>query len=147
MSKMECSSTSTLIDYMSTSIGNENDPRIGIFWYLPKENKLFGVLEDDPSDRPFNMNGDRTIKRLHYQHWAKQKAKGEKGYVGDYTMVPRGRVWENEKTGFFVTVGSWIHEYPQAKELIIAEFDLPSDVEFRENSHWDIGSGWEGDRL
>ena len=28
-------------------------------------------------------------------------------------------------------VGKWIDEYPQAKELIIEEFNLPSDVEFK----------------
>lgn len=47
---------------------------------------------------------------------------------------------------FEVMVGSWVNSYPKCKSLIRAEFDLPSDAKFLEDSHWNIGSGWEGDK-
>jgi len=45
--------------------------------------------------------------------------------------VPRGRVFFVKDTGFIVVVGDWINEYPDAKRLILSEFNLPSDTEFK----------------
>ena len=57
--------------------------------------------------------------------------------------VPRGRVFEFKNEGFKVYTGKWIDNYPQVKDLIIEEFQLPKeDTEFRQDYHWDIGHGW-----
>lgn len=57
--------------------------------------------------------------------------------------VPRGRVFEFQDEGFRVYTGKWINDYPNVKELIIKEFQLPIDkTKFLIDSHWDIGHGW-----
>jgi hypothetical protein len=44
---------------------------------------------------------------------------------------------------FIVTTGHWIEEYPQAKRLIMEEFDLPAEkTVFQYAIHWDIGHSW-----
>ena len=68
-------------------------------------------------------------------------------YENDYTQVPGGRVWELKDKGFVVTVGTWINKYPEVKKLILYEFDLPDSTEFKIELHWNIGSGWSGDRI
>ena len=44
--------------------------------------------------------------------------------------------------GFKVFTGSWIKKFPECKTLIIDEFQLPNNVEFIQDEHWDIGHGW-----
>ena len=62
---------------------------------------------------------------------------------GNYTLVPRGRVFEFKDVGYVVFTGEWIDNCPEAKDLILFEFNLPEDkTEFRKDSHWDIGHGW-----
>ena len=40
-------------------------------------------------------------------------------------------------------VGKWLEENPEAKELILAEFNLPADkTTFEYAIHWDIGQTW-----
>ena len=40
-------------------------------------------------------------------------------------------------------VGKWLEEYPEARELILEEFDLPADkTVFEYAVHWDIGQKW-----
>lgn len=131
-----------------------DDPYVGIFWYDPNEDMLFGVysaLAADTNYYPskiFNANA-RTCKALHYQVWSKEQHKRRKNpkFMGDYTKIPRGRIFEVENRGFVVCVGAWINEYPQAKELIIDEFQLPDDTEFLVDSHWDLGRGWSDKQL
>jgi hypothetical protein len=49
------------------------------------------------------------------------------------------------KLYYIVNVGSWINEYPQAKSLIIDEFNLEGqNYLFEIAIHWEIGHGWEG---
>lgn len=44
-------------------------------------------------------------------------------------------------------VGNWIKNYLEAKNVILSEFELPeADTQFIIDSHWNIGSGWEGDK-
>ncbi len=45
-------------------------------------------------------------------------------FNGDDKSVPRGRVFQFEKDGFVVFTGSWINDYPEAKETILFEFEL-----------------------
>ena len=50
---------------------------------------------------------------------------------------------EFQNDGFRVYTGKWINDYPQAKEQILEEFQLPKDqTKFFIDSHWDIGHGW-----
>ena len=47
---------------------------------------------------------------------------------------------------FLITVGSWINENENYKviDLVEKEFNLTNeDTEIVDDSHWDIGSGWE----
>jgi hypothetical protein len=42
--------------------------------------------------------------------------------------------------------GSWIASYPQVKDEILFEFNLPpARTKFQQDSHWDIGKGWDND--
>ena len=56
----------------------------------------------------------------------------------------------------FVAVGSWIEgkihnevvlDPEFVRELIIDEFNLPDDVEFKVDEHWNIGHGWSEDKF
>lgn len=119
------------IEIMSEGLHNE-DPKVGIFWYNPQRNELFGVValsldDQNVSDCP---NG-KTCKILHKKKWQQDK--------------PRGRVFYKDNK-FLITVGSWINENENYKviDLVEKEFNLTNeDTEIVEDSHWDIGSGWE----
>jgi len=140
--------SSAQIEYMRSNFDNQDEPKLGIFWYDPVADELFGVHTEFADDREYNSSGQKTCRTLHRKIWQKEKnravAKGIKSkYTGDYTLIPRGRVWQQESdSAFYVTVGTWINEYPQVKQLVIVEFELPNDTEFRYDYHWDIGQGW-----
>ena len=126
----------------------QDDPYVGIFWYDIESDDLFGVKETLAEDTDFYFSKlfnsyVRTCKPLHYKVWEKEYHRGkDKRFSGDYTKVPRGRVFEFKDKGFVVFVGSWITDYPSAKDLILDEFQLPDNTEFRVDSHWDLGHGW-----
>ena len=74
----------------------------------------------------FTVNDDKPTATIVARHKIDSPFYSESnGY-----NFPQGRVFKNESV-FYVMVGKWIDEYPQAKELIIEEFNLPSDVEFK----------------
>lgn len=144
------------IEVMASFIPEQDDAKLGPFWYDPNKSELFGVmyaLADDClwyHSTQFNTTV-RTHRVLHSAIWKKNHYKGDPRFRGDYTQVPRGRVFEfqpeesegDTKRKFVVFVGNWINKYPQAKNLILLEFDLSADeTEFRIDSHWDIGHGW-----
>ena len=114
-----------LIEIMKEGLHNE-DPKVGIFWYNPQRNELFGVVAlslDDPE-----INNLNTSK-----------------YIGAYEDKPRGRVFFKDNK-FIITVGSWINENDnyRAIDLVEETFDLTNeDTEIVVDSHWEIGSGWE----
>lgn len=127
-----------------------DEPCVGIFWYDPQENELFGVrsvIADDVNFYHSSMfNQDiRTIKFLHYAIWQKEanKGKDERFQTTNYTKYPRGRIFEIKDKGFEVYVGNWIKIYPQCKKLVLDEFDLPeNNTTFIIDIHWDLGHGW-----
>lgn len=136
---------------MQVMIDNEKyqkDPYVGIFWYDVKNNELFGVRSTLAQEaRWYNSPQFNTIvrteTRLHKQVWEKEFfRKKDPRFQGDYTKVPRGRIFEFKDSGFKVFTGSWINDFPQCKNLIIDEFQLPNDVEFIQDEHWDLGHGW-----
>lgn len=114
-----------------------NEPCVGIFWYDAKTNELFGTYSTLAQDVPFQKSSlfdkpAKTCRRMHYQIWDKEYHRGrDKRFQGDYTKIPRGRIFEVDGVGFIVCVGNWINDYPQCKQLVIDEFDLPSGTQFK----------------
>ena len=138
-----------LKELMHENISHQDDSEVGIFWYDVENDELFGVKSADVIDVSFYESslfpGSRvkTCRPLHYKVWDREHRRGkDKRFQGDYTQVPRGRIFFVEDQGFVVIVGSWINDYPEAKELILEEFNLPKDTIFKMDQHWDLGHGW-----
>ena len=142
----------SMIRQMEANRGHGDDPKVGIFWYNPSWNELFGIVSHPVRDytRANASDGRITCSELHEDVWRKeynrQKHHGDGSgpFIGPYENKPRGRVFYlMEEDKFVVTVGKWLEEYPQAKALILEEFDLPeSDTTFQYAVHWDIGNTW-----
>ena len=127
------------------------EPQVGIFWYHP----TLGVFGDESCTASLlRKEGAITLQKRHDQVWFKnyriaqlQKDQNSPFYSikGAYNY-PRGRVFiKGDKLE--VMVGKWFETYPQAKNEIIDVFNLPQDVEFKYDSHWDIGNVWLGDNM
>ena len=137
---------SDIIDDMR-SFNNQNTPSVGFFWYDSKNNVLFGVQSIDVNEIPFDTNGMKTIRKTHKTYWQKELHRPLKDprIKGDYTLTPRGRVYQSKDNAFKVYVGNWINEYQnEVAKLIKEEFDI-DEFEFVIDEHWDIGNGWSGD--
>lgn len=140
--------TKACIELMKFNEQFQDDPEVGIFWYSVHDNELFGVnsmYADETEWRPSQQFKAviRTSRKLHQDVWKKEYFKGKDSrFKGNYMYVPRGRVFEFKDEGFRVYTGKWINDYPQAKELIMSEFQLPKDnTIFVQDSHWDMGHG------
>ena len=137
-----------LKETMNDNIDRQEDPEVGIFWYDVNSQSLFGVKSADVNDVKFYHSSlfDADVKTcvpLHYKVWEKEQYRAkDKRFLGDYTRVPRGRVFYIKDQGFVVVVGDWINDYPEAKPEILSEFNLPKDTEFRIDKHWSLGHGW-----
>lgn len=123
------------------------EPFVGIFWYDVNSDELFGVYKTMVSQLDFDSNGRKTYPILHKDIWNKEakkalyKKKSTK-FKGDYTLIPRGRIFQYEDGHFEVMVGDWFKQH-NIKELIIDEFDLPEhQTDFIIDRHWNIGNGW-----
>jgi len=129
---------------MACTFDEQDEPKVGIFWFDPDAGELFGVQKALAAELAFNSFGKKTIRQLHRTLWQKERNKGNPRYQGDYTSVPRGRVFEDVGAGFQVMVGSWFNEHPQVKALVIDEFDLgKAKHEFVIDEHWELGRGWD----
>lgn len=115
-----------MISQMAENLHNEN-PKVGIFWYNPSGNELFGVVKYDPLD--------------------KEKKPNTFPYIGAYENKPRGRVfWDDENNIYKIVVGNWINEAENYKaiDIVAEEYDFDKeDFEVIIDEHWDIGNGWE----
>lgn len=135
-------------ELMAYSEDYQDKPYVGAFWYDPIKQELYGVKPSLATDVPWyhsnQWNSDvKTGSVLHKTIWNKEVHRGrDKRFSGDYTLKPRGRVFEFKDKGFVVFTGSWINDYPEAKQEILDEFQLPEGTEFRIDSHWDLGHGW-----
>lgn len=136
---------------MAANRGQDDQPKVGIFWYNRGQNELFGVVARKTSDFPrANARGGLiTSTEMHEDIWKKefrrQKYHGGEGpYVGAYENKPRGRVFYSIDTNeYIIAVGHWIHEYPDAIALIMSEYNLPADkTRVQVAEHWDIGQRW-----
>lgn len=142
-----------IFDAMESSLHDEDKPCVGIFWYSPANKECFGVVKARKGESNYvksGFGGACTCKELHKYVWKKEHNYDkfhdtEKTYFkGDYKDKPRGRVFFSEEDNkFYVMVGSWINDNPDAKKVILDEFNLNGfSVEFVENFHWDIGNGF-----
>ena len=141
-----------MIRQMEANRGHGDDPKVGIFWYNVAWKELFGVVSHPVRDyiRANASDGRITCSELHEDVWRreynrqKHHGDGSGPFIGLYENKPRGRVFYLiDDDRYVVTVGKWLEEYPDAKELILAEFDLPSDkTTFEYAIHWDIGHCW-----
>lgn len=135
---------------MLNNIDIADEPYVGIFWYDVNKEELFGIVSAIASElKPVKSQlFDKEVKTcgtLHYQVWKKEHNKGKDFRFRDsnYTVYPRGRVFEVGSDKYVVCVGEWIKNHPEAKEIIMDEFQLPKDkTEFKIDIHWDLGHGW-----
>ena len=130
-----------------------DEPSVGIFWYDTENNELFGIVDTTASelsfyDSEFFDGRVKTTNKLHYAIWQKEANRGrDDRFKAKYVNVPRGRIFEVENVGFIVCVGKWINDYPQAKSVILDEFNLPKDTQFLIDAHWDLGHGWSDKKI
>lgn len=135
---------------MLNNVDYAEEPYVGIFWYDTNKRELFGVvssLANELKSTHSNLfNCDiKTCATLHYQVWKKEHNKGKDIRFRDnnYTIYPRGRVFQLDNDRYIVCVGDWINNHPEAKDIIIDEFQLPKDnTEFKTDIHWNQGHGW-----
>ena len=139
---------------MASNRGKDDEPKVGIFWYDPRHNDLFGVRSHRVSDylKPNSRSEFDSIScsEMHEDVWKKEfhrqkyKNNGIGPYVGAYEMTPRGRIFYNtDNDEFTIAVGSWIEQYPQAISLIEDEFNLKETKHTVKTAHhWDIGQRW-----
>lgn len=141
------------METMAQNLETQNNPKVGIFWYSPVNKNLFGVIaiDKDSYSKPNAGGGLITCKELHEDVWKREfrnqkyKLNGVGPYIGDYKNKPRGRVFYSpDEDKFYIMVGSWINDNPEAIDLIIDRYDLNNcNVEVKISIHWEIGMGWE----
>ena len=142
-----------MIRLMEANRGHADDPKVGIFWYNPSWKELFGVVSHPVRafSRANASDGRITCVELHEDVWRKeynrQKHHGDGSgpFIGPYENKPRGRVFYiMADNRYVVMAGKWLEEYPEARDLILDEFDLPADkTTFEYAIHWDIGQRWQ----
>ena len=141
-----------VIRQMEANRGHASDPKVGIFWYNVAWKELFGVVSHPVRDytRANASDGRITCSEMHEDVWKKefnrQKYHGDGSgpFIGPYENKPRGRVFYlMDEDRYVVAVGHWLEKYPEAKDLILDEFDLPAGkTTFEYAIHWDIGHSW-----
>jgi toxin YoeB len=141
-----------MIRLMEANRGHADDPKVGIFWYNPAWKELFGVVSHPVRDysKANASDGRITCSEMHEDVWKKeynrQKHHGDGSgpFIGAYENKPRGRVFYMiDEDRYVVMTGKWLEEHPEARHLILEEFDLPADkTTFEYAIHWDIGHCW-----
>ena len=140
---------------MASNRGKDDEPKVGIFWYSPQRNELFGVRSHRASEYVKSNSRSEfdtvSCSEMHEDVWKKEfhrqkyKNGGLGPYVGAYEMTPRGRIFYNpDADEYTIAAGSWIQQYPQAVELIEEEFNLrDTKHSVKTAHHWDIGQKWQ----
>ena len=154
LSIRENAEENALMQSMIVNMDSQDDAQLGSFWYDTEKDELFGVSKTFAQDCKFYNSPQfktsiRTGRALHSAVWKKEYMKGRDArFRGDYTKVPRGRVFEFKDEGFRVYTDSWIDGYPEVKAQIIFEFQLPEDkTTFHKDIHWEIGHGWSDEMI
>lgn len=139
------------LNTMDSNLDEQNKPKVGIFWYSPQIDELFGVIAIDAATAPKSGDGLRTCKELHKYVWKKQynysKFHNENTpFHGDYKYTPRGRIfYDDELDIYHVMVGAWMNDYPSVRQKIKEAFNLTDSklhVVFERGIHWEIGMGY-----
>ena len=141
-----------MMDAMNANLEEQENPKVGIFWYSPIINDVFGVVSVDAhSQAKIEHRNAVSCKELHKYVWKKRfnyykYHGGSNLFVGDYKNTPRGRVFylPNEDE-YDIMVGSWINEHNEAIEKIKEAFDLNKEglnVKVKIGIHWEIGMGY-----
>ena len=150
--EMSASERKGVMASMSDNFENQENPKVGFFWYDETDDELFGVTAVDAQELSFNDHGRKTVGTLHRTWWKKQqeKAKAKKQltsiFLKDYTQVPRGRIFQRYDGTFELMCGSWINE--RIVELVKDEFNLWFvPLEVKTDIHWEIGHGWSEEYL
>lgn len=132
------------IEAMRQLMEIQDTPMVGSFWYDAEGKELFGVSAELAVDKAFRESAGtgarvRTGSKSHEGIWQKERARGkDPRFQSEYASTLRGHVFELEGQGFRVRTGSWIEGLPEAKPLIIEEFELPEDeTEFVQDSRLD----------
>lgn len=90
--------------------------------------------------------GDTGAVLIPLEEYNRQKHHGDGStpFIGAYENKPRGRIFYlPDEDRFVVATGKWLEEYPEAKELVLEEFDLPAhNTVFEYAIHWDSGHSW-----
>ncbi|MBO4875407.1 MAG: hypothetical protein J5542_08885 [Bacteroidales bacterium] len=135
------------METMAQNLETQNNPKVGIFWYSPVNKSLFGVIaiDKDSYSKPNAGGGLITCKELHEDVWKRNQQNDRSFYVGDYRQTPRGSVFYSpDEDKFYIMVGSWINDNPEAVDIIVDRYDLKDcKVEVKISVHWEIGMGWE----
>lgn len=141
--------------YMEANRGRDGEPKVGIFWYDPRQKELFGVRSHLASDyakaNSRSEFGGVSCSEMHEDVWKhefhrqKYKNGGVGPYVGAYEDTPRGRIFYSpDQDTYTIAVGSWIHQHPEAIAMIEKEFNLAgTNHQVKTAYHWDIGQRWE----
>ena len=126
---------------------SDDEPKVGIFWYDPEHNELFGC-----DDTPVSLlNGKKSHPKLHRDYWKMQqrldhkKSLADDIFLGDYRMTPRGRIfYDHELESFTVFTGVWIRKHPDVHDLVLDYFDLRGQiVTFEIDPRWNIGASYD----
>lgn len=141
-----------MMDIMDANLTEQENPKVGIFWYSPRLQDVFGVVSVDAKQQAqIEKRALVTCKELHKYVWKKQYNYykyhgGSDLFVGDYKDTPRGRIFYVPKEDRYdIMVGSWIKEHPEAEAKIKEAFDLTDpklNVEVKIGIHWEIGMGY-----
>ena len=129
---------------MQSNRGKGDEPMVGIFWYSPGRNELFGVRSHRISDYKHANSRSEFGSISKEYHRQRYKNDGIGPYLGAYEMTPRGRIFYNPETDVYtIAVGAWIEQYPQAVPVIVDEFNLSGTTYVVKTAHhWDIGQKW-----
>lgn len=122
---------------------DEDKPEVGSFYYDLKNKKLM-LVDTIPTELAKDSGrGMKTSDKLHRKVWR------ENDMQGSYMDTPRGRVFYNTKTNEYeIMVGDWLKDAPNVRDLVIKRFHLENQkVVVKQDEHWDIGNGFDGDNL
>ena len=117
---------------------DEQMPCVGIFWYDPEDNTLFGVRKKEITPKMVEESRIQGVDVIDYPTLSLLHQ------PSDIKQRECGRVaWTIDK--FIVLVGKWAEPIQEKlTELLEKEFSLPY-FEFVYDEHWDLGHGWSGD--
>jgi hypothetical protein len=116
-------------------------PKVGLFWYDPSRNRLFGVVKEDAENYVYS-DREGTICINHSSFWEERHRLAvnqnlhDSVFAGaDYVVYPRGRIFVRPDRSLYVVVDTEKHPclfMDRLRELLCEEFNLPEEVELVE---------------